>query len=719
MRGPLGATAKQLSAAPRGGLYTRILERLRIVVRMRKVAAHLAVLLLCAGAALAHGPLAARIEGLDRRLRSEPTNASLYVERAEAHRVAGHLVAAGQDLERAATLAPELAEVLLYRALLARDLQRPADALHYLGAYLERAETSGAATVVYALTVRAEISLDLGRTADALADLRQAIERQPNASPELYQRCAELILAVRGAAGRLDALAVLDLGIERLGPVVSLEQAAIDIELALGRRERAAERAAAMQTPSTAPRPPAQDLSLIPPQRGPGLIPPRRGPRLIPPQRGPRMMVDAGPVATLVRGPYLQQGTATSGILRWRTSAATASRVEYGPAPDQLINVQDDAALVVDHVVKVDNLAPGTRTYYAIGSPQGRLAGGDSAHFFETAPAPGAAHPVRIWVIGDSGTASAAAANVRDSFLAYAGAARPDLWLMLGDNAYVSGTDSEYQQAVFDFYPSVLRSTWLWPTIGNHDALSADSPTQSGPYFDIFTLPTSGEAGGLLSGTEAYFAFDWADIHFVVLDSSDSDLAPGGAQMQWLKADLALRNRQWLICIFHHPPYTKGSHDSDNVDDSGGRMQAMRQTALPLLEAAGVDLVLTGHSHSYERSYLLAGHYGPSITLTQAMVLDGGDGDPLGNGAYRTPGTVYAVAGSSGQVVSGNLNHPAMVVSMATLGSMVLDVAGGRLDAVFLDDGGSIEDAFTLINHELFRDGFERGSRGAWAATSP
>ena len=669
---------------------------MRILVRMRKVAAHLAVLLLCGGAALAHGPLAARIDELDRRLRSEPTNAGLYVQRAEAHRVAGHFAAAAQDLERAAALAPELAEVLLYRALLARDLQRPADALHDLGAYLERAETSGAATVAYALTVRAEISLDLGRTADALADLRQAIEWQPSASPELYQRCAELILAVRGAAGRLDALAVLDLGIERLGPVVSLERAAIDIELALGRRERAVERAAAMQNPSPAPRPPAQGRVVV----------------------GPSAMVDAGSVATLVRGPYLQQGTATSGILRWRTSAATASRVEYGPAPDQLINVEDDAALVVDHLVKVDNLAPGTRTYYAIGSPQGRLAGGDSAHFFATAPAPGAAHPVRIWVIGDSGTASAAAANVRDAFLTYAGTARPDLWLMLGDNAYLSGTDSEYQRAVFDFYPSVLRSTWLWPTIGNHDALSADSPTQSGPYFDIFTLPTSGEAGGLLSGTEAYYAFDWADIHFVVLDSSDSDLAPGSAQMQWLTADLALRNRQWLICIFHHPPYTKGSHDSDNAGDSAGRMQAMRQTALPLLEAAGVDLVLTGHSHSYERSYLLAGHYGPSPTLTAAMVLDGGDGDPLGNGAYQTPGTVYAVAGSSGQVQTGSLNHPAMVVSMATLGSMVLDVAGGRLDAVFLDDAGSIEDAFTLINHELFRDGFERGSLGAWSAAS-
>ena len=68
---------------------------------------------------------------------------------------------------------------------------------------------------------------------------------------------------------------------------------------------------------------------------------------------------------------------------------------------------------------------------------------------------------------------------------------------MLGDNAYVDGTDEEYQAAVFDMYPELLRQTFLWSTFGNHDGLSADSDTETGPYYDIFTLPRQGEAGGL------------------------------------------------------------------------------------------------------------------------------------------------------------------------------------------------------------------------------
>ena len=69
-------------------------------------------------------------------------------------------------------------------------------------------------------------------------------------------------------------------------------------------------------------------------------------------------------------------------------------------------------------------------------------------------------------------------------------------WLMLGDNAYSDGTDAEYQDAVFDMYPSLLRQTVVWPTLGNHDGHSADSDTLTGPYYGIFTLPKSGVAGG-------------------------------------------------------------------------------------------------------------------------------------------------------------------------------------------------------------------------------
>jgi hypothetical protein len=237
----------------------------------------------------------------------------------------------------------------------------------------------------------------------------------------------------------------------------------------------------------------------------------------------------------------------------------------------------------------------------------------------------------------------------------------------------------------------------LWPTLGNHDGHSAESATQSGPYYDIFTLPTGGEAGGVSSGTEAYYAFDHSNVHFVCLDSYDSDPDPDGAMMTWLENDLAATTQPWIIAFWHHPPYTKGSHDSDTE----GRLEDMRELALPILEEYGVDVVMSGHSHSYERSMLLNSHYGPSDTLTSAMIIDDGDGDESGDGAYSKPdsmsdGAVYIVAGSSGKTSSGDLDHPAMHISLRELGSVVLDVDDARLDATFLDDQGGVRDSFTI-----------------------
>ena len=90
-------------------------------------------------------------------------------------------------------------------------------------------------------------------------------------------------------------------------------------------------------------------------------------------------------------------------------------------------------------------------------------------------------------MIGDSGTADANAGRVRDAFLEYSREAPANLWLMLGDNAYGSGTDAEYQRAVFDFYPSVLRSTWLWPALGNHDGLVQGNEDAQRSIEDIAT----------------------------------------------------------------------------------------------------------------------------------------------------------------------------------------------------------------------------------------
>ena len=403
----------------------------------------------------------------------------------------------------------------------------------------------------------------------------------------------------------------------------------------------------------------------------------------------------------VLRGPYLQMGTPTSVVVRWRTDIATDSRVRYGTSPENLAQTADVAVVTTEHVVPLSGLAPDTTYYYAVGSSSEVLAGGDSDHVFVTPPLTGTAKPTRVWVVGDSGTADSNAAAVRDAYDVFAGSHAADLWLMLGDNAYNSGTDSEYQAAVFDMYPAHLRTTVLWPTFGNHDGASADSATQTGPYYDIFTLPAQAQAGGVPSGTEAYYSFDYGNVHFICLDSQESSRAPNGAMLTWLSDDLQATDADWIIAFWHHPPYSKGSHNSDTES----QLIDMRQNVLPILEGHGVDLVLTGHSHSYERSVLVDGHYGVSATLTGNMILDGGDGRLDGTGAYAKAtlgaapheGAVYVVAGSSGQISGGSLNHPVMYLSLNTLGSLVVDVNHNVLHATFIDSTAGVADYFTML----------------------
>jgi MYXO-CTERM domain-containing protein len=411
----------------------------------------------------------------------------------------------------------------------------------------------------------------------------------------------------------------------------------------------------------------------------------------------------AGSGVQLTRGPYLQQGTPTSAVVRFRTSAPVVGRVRLGTAPGALTRVVDGGAAGTEHEIAIDGLAPATRYFYSVGTPVTALAGGDAAHHFVTAPPPGTTAPLRVWVLGDSGTANDAARRVRDAYANLAGSRHTDVWLMLGDNAYPSGTDAEYQRAVFETYPSFLRSTFLWPTIGNHDTAQSSTPAADIPYFRMFTLPTRAEAGGQASGTEKYYSFDWGNVHFVCLDSMSSSRGTGGAMYTWLENDLKMNTRDWLVAYFHHPPYTKGTHDSDTEVE----LVQMRTNIIPLLERYGVDLVLSGHSHNYERSFLIDGHHGASGTFAESMKRNGGSGRSSdATGAYRKDvdgpvgnrGAVYVVAGSSGQTLQSRLaKHPAMFVYFPRLGSLVLDVNGKQLDARFITSTGAIDDDFTIL----------------------
>lgn len=417
----------------------------------------------------------------------------------------------------------------------------------------------------------------------------------------------------------------------------------------------------------------------------------------------------------LTRGPYLQLSTPTSIVIRWRTDSLSSSQVIYGTNPASMVFTNEDFTLVTNHEVLLTNLSMDTRYYYAVGTATTSLAGPDTNQFFLTHPWPGTEKSIRVWVIGDAGTKNANQQAVRDAFYNFNGTNTVHAWLQLGDNAYNSGTDAEYQTAVFDMYAALLRRSVTWPTLGNHDTAQGTSYVDTYPYFSIFTLPTAGEAGGVSSGTEHYYSFDLGMVHFICLDSMTASRATNGAMAFWLRSDLEMNTNRWTIAFWHHPPYTKGSHNSDNASDSNGSLVEMRQNFLPILEAGGVDLVLSGHSHDYERSYLIDGHYGLSGTFdTNSMLVQPGSGrETNGVGAYLKPdglgetpvghqGAIYAVAGSSGQTSGGSLDHPVMYTSQNVLGSMVLDFHSNRLDAVFLPTSSVPADWFSIIKEGTY-----------------
>ncbi len=165
------------------------------------------------------------------------------------------------------------------------------------------------------------------------------------------------------------------------------------------------------------------------------------------------------------RGPYIQICT-TSGItIAWTTDVPTNARVRYGPSPTDLSSVVDVPTISLHHEVTLTGLQPNSTYYYAIGTSTQDLTGSDPTAFFKTHPIQGTEQPFRIWVIGDAGTGYAAQSTVRNSYVNFINAShKADAWIMLGDNAYGHGRESEYQLGIFrNMYEGILRNTpLLW-----------------------------------------------------------------------------------------------------------------------------------------------------------------------------------------------------------------------------------------------------------------
>jgi hypothetical protein len=428
----------------------------------------------------------------------------------------------------------------------------------------------------------------------------------------------------------------------------------------------------------------------------------------------------AAVVPQLLRGPYLQQVSPHSIMIRWRTDALSRSRVTLGSAPGSLDLTTDDSALVTEHKVIIRSLHPETRYFYSIGDIRNPLQG-DSNNYFFTLPESGKEGVYRIGVFGDCGNNSVNQRNVRDQFLQYLGNNYLNAWILLGDNTYPDGTDAEFQMNFFNIYKdNLLKKYPLFPSPGNHDyhdkefSAAVAQETHDIAYYQNFSMPTAGESGGLASHTAAFYSFDIGNVHFLSLDSYGKEENTRlydtlGPQVAWIKKDLAQTKSKWIVAYFHHPPFTMGSHSSDKEQE----LVKIREQFIPVLERLGVDLVLCGHSHDYERSRLMTGYYGMEDNFDSARyTLSGSSGrndgtnnsQPYMKHGLRERGTVYVVTGSAGKLggQQPSFPHNAMFYANATDGgSSLLEVTGDRLDFKWICADGVIRDRFTITKDAI------------------
>ncbi len=345
---------------------------------------------------------------------------------------------------------------------------------------------------------------------------------------------------------------------------------------------------------------------------------------------------DGDPFASTA--PYVQDARPDSMVVAHLTASPRRLRVECEPAdaaPGAATIAVEEAAAGTAHGLRIEGLAPDSRYAYRVLDADSGLAVGGST--FRTAPIPGPdAREIRVAVVGDSGGIAERESGERlkrrlkdvirrrehplnaGQIAARMAADEPDLVLHTGDLVYEVGARDAYAEAFFRPFAALIDHVPLYPVLGNHDV-----KTESGaPFLDVFHLPENSPA------PERYYSFDYGPVHFVALATDTDEVVPGSDQQRWLADDLAgpaATAARWRIAFFHRPPFTEGQHFDNSF---------VQETFIPVFERYGVDLVVTGHDHNYQRFYPVNG-----ITY----VVTGGGGKTLYE-VRSTARTAYVAA---------------------------------------------------------------------------
>jgi hypothetical protein len=178
----------------------------------------------------------------------------------------------------------------------------------------------------------------------------------------------------------------------------------------------------------------------------------------------------------------------------------------------------------------------------------------------------------KLAIIGDSGTGEKPQYEIAKEMLAYHSQFPFDLVLMLGDNIYGGHSAADFKHKFEEPYSGLLNlGVKFYASLGNHDGTDER-------MYKPFNMDG-----------KRYYSFKRGDVQFLALDSNYMD----PEQLGWLKQQLSGSDAHWKICFFHHPLYSDGKMHGPDLD--------LRKELEPLFVQYGVNVVLAGHEHFYER----------------------------------------------------------------------------------------------------------------------
>ncbi len=306
--------------------------------------------------------------------------------------------------------------------------------------------------------------------------------------------------------------------------------------------------------------------------------------------------------ATLARYPYLQNVRSDRATILWTTlESVSSSSVQYSTdrsfsrsAPARVREfLPAETGLVFpyfQHEAELAGLSAGTQYFYRVIADGENMTPGDELRFRTAGTT-----AFRFLALGDSGQGSVAQRQIAARMIQEEVA----LVLHTGDIAYPDGTFSDFQARYFDIYRDLMKRVPIFPTPGNHEYHTRNAA----PYLAMHSVPTEGVPA---ADRGRYYSFDWGNVHFVSLDSNAplvNAVNGAGRMLDWLENDLQRTRRFWRVVYFHHAPYALGGNDND--PETRELTAMVRQRVLPILEGYDVALVLTGHEHSYQRSWFI------------------------------------------------------------------------------------------------------------------